>query len=106
MGLFHVNLFYVFLQTVIEPVAAQRLAVSDYDQFHPGTGDGHIHSSQVTQKTDLSLIVAPNHADKDNVTLLSLETIYGIDTDHLPVWLEKRIFANEMTQHLYLCLVR
>ena len=67
------------LQTLVEGMSAQGGGVADDDEFHACPGDGHVHAAEVGEEAHLSLLVLPHHGDEDDVALLSLETVYGVD---------------------------
>ena len=48
---------YIFVELLIEGVTGHRRCIAQDDQLHAGTGNGYVHTAQVTQKTDLSLVV-------------------------------------------------
>ena len=48
-------------------MTGHRRGITEDDQLHSGTGDGHIHTTQVTQETDLSFVVGPYQRDQDDV---------------------------------------
>jgi hypothetical protein len=55
--------------------------VAQDNQLHAGSCDGYVHTAEVAQETNLSFVVAANHRDDDDVALLSLEAIDGVDAD-------------------------
>ena len=80
--------------------------VADDDEFHSCTGDGHVHAAQVSQKAYLPLLVGPDERDDDDIALLSLKSINGIDADEVAVGLEECMLSDESAQQLYLCPIR
>lgn len=71
-------------------------------KLHPGPGDGNVHAAQVTQKTDLTLVVGTHHRDEDDVAFLSLEAVNGIDGDEPAEGLEEFLLLDETAQILHL----
>ena len=69
------------LQAFVEGVSAQGWRVADDDEFHACSGDCHIHAAEVGEETNLSLLVLTNHGDEDDVALLSLESVHGVNGD-------------------------
>ena len=53
------------------------------DEFHACPGDGHIHAAEVGEETHLSLLVVAHHGDEDDVALLALESVHGVDGDEV-----------------------
>ena len=49
------------------------------DEFHSCPCDGDIHATEVGEEAHLPLLVLSHHGDEDDVALLSLETVYGVD---------------------------
>ena len=71
----------VLYELGVEAVAGEGLGVADDNEFHAGACDGHIHSAQVVEEADGALVIVPHHADDDDVALLPLEAIDGVDGD-------------------------
>ena len=92
----------VFVEFFVERMAGHGRGIAQDNQLHPGTGDGHIHPSQVAQEADLSFVVGTDKGDEDDVALLTLETIDGIHTDEVAVGLEELAFLEEPAQVLHL----
>ena len=76
--------------------------IAQDDKLHPGAGDGHIHTAQVAQESDLSLVVGPHKGDEDDVAFLPLEPVDGVHADEVTVRLEELAFLEEAAQVLHL----
>ena len=70
--------FDIPVQTTVERMTGKCMTVAHDDDLHTGTGDGHIHTAQVTQKTYLPFLVATHQRYYDDITLLTLKAINGI----------------------------
>lgn len=81
---------------------AERRRVSDDYQLHTGPRDGDIHTSEVAEKSDLSLVVGPHETDEDNIALLSLEAVDRVDCYQTPIGLEELAFSYQPLQILHL----
>ena len=53
-------------------MGGERGGVSQNNEFHAGSGDGHVHAAQVTEETD-PLVVGSYETDHDHIAFLSLE---------------------------------
>ena len=93
------------IQLSIERVARHRLRVAENDEFHPGSGDGHVHAAQVAQKAYLAFVVGPDEGDEDDVALLTLKSVDGVDGDKMPIGLEEGFLCDESPEVLHLCAV-
>src|SRR6476661_5401396 len=60
-----------------------RPAIAGHHQFFPCPGHGYIHPPYFGKKTNYLVGIAAGHADINNVTLLALETVNGINTDDI-----------------------
>ena len=76
--------FNIVIKAFVKGVSDHRRGISEDDQFHSGTGDGDIHTSQVAEEANLSLVVATHQRDDDDVALLSLKTVDGVHGDKTP----------------------
>ena len=76
--------------------------ISEDDDFHAGSGNGDVHTTKVTQETYLSVVIRAYHGEDDDISLLSLETVHGIDTDLATEGLEELTFHQQPTEVLYL----
>ena len=83
---------YVLPQLTVERMAGHGFLVTENDDFHAGSGDGDVHASQVAEETYLSVVVGAHERDDDDVALLSLEAVDGIDADKSSEGLEKLTF--------------
>ena len=79
--------------------------IAQDDEFHAGTGHGYIHSAQVGQEANLSFVVASDKTYHDDVTLLSLKAIDGVDRDEMVERLEERCATDKLAQVLDLSFV-
>ena len=57
------------------------MAVAEDDELHAGTGDGDVHAAQVAEEAYLALVVGAHQRDDDDVALLTLEAVDGVDAD-------------------------
>ena len=96
---------YILVKFFIERMFCQRRNISQDNQFHSGTRYRHVHSSEVVQETYLTFLICPYKTDKYHVALLSLKTIYGIDSNILAIRLEPCILAYQLAEILYLSLI-
>ena len=79
LSLLFINLSYVFKQSFIECMVAQRGCFSQYHQFHAYPCYRHVHSAQIVQKADLPFFIGTYQTDKNHVPFLSLKSVDGID---------------------------
>jgi len=82
------------------------LSVTYYNKFHTCPCHGDIHTSQVTQKTYLAVVVGTHKRDDDDVAFLSLEAIDGIDGDESAEGFEVLALHKQAAQQLHLSTVR
>ena len=47
----------IVIKTLIKGVSRHRRGIPKDNKFHSGTGDGDIHTSQVAEEANLSLVV-------------------------------------------------
>ena len=81
---------------------SQRMVVAEDDDLHAGSGDGNVHAAQVAKETYLPFVVGTNQGDDDDVALLSLEAVNGIDADESAKGLEVFALHQEAPQILHL----
>ena len=81
------------------------MGITENNQFHACPCHRHVHASKVAQESDLSLFVGAHHRDDDDVTLLSLKTVNGIDADEMTIGFEELHFLDQLTNILHLCAV-
>lgn len=93
------------MQPFIERMLRKCVHTTEDDEFHPGTGDGYIHTAEVAEEAYLSLIIATYEGEDDDITLLSLETIHGIDRDKVAERLEELALPYESAQQLHLSTI-
>ena len=67
------------IEFAVESVVAQGAGRTQNDEFEAGAGDGDVHAAQVGKKTNLSRFVGTNQRDENDVALLSLKSIDGVD---------------------------
>lgn len=68
--------------------------------------DGYVHTAQVVQEADLSVLVAPHQTNEDDIAFLSLEPVYGVYAQQVAIGFEKGIPAEQGAQQLHLAFVR
>ena len=49
----------IFVQGLVKRMGGECGGVSQNDEFHAGSGDGHVHAAQVIQESNVSLAVGP-----------------------------------------------
>lgn len=89
--------FDILVQTTVKRMTGECMTVTNNDDFHTGTGDGHIHTAQVTQKTYLSFLVATHQRYYDDITLLTLKAINSIHRDETAERFEELTLAHLLT---------
>ena len=89
----------------IEWVAGERGAVADDDEFFAGASHGYVHAADVGQEAYVTIGIAAHHADADDVSLLALEAVDGIDGYTGGVFLQKRTVGEQFVEHMYLLFV-
>ena len=57
--------------------------MSDEYKLGASSGDGYVHAAQIAKETDISSFVSTHETDDDNVALLALKGIDGVDRDDL-----------------------
>ena len=87
-------------------MTCQRGGIAEDDQFHPGSGDGHIHTAQIAQETYLTIVIGTHQRYQYNVALLSLKAVNGIHTDQLAERLGPILLLDLTTEILHLHPVR
>ena len=97
--------FNIVIKAFVKGVSGHRRGISEDDQFHSGTGDGDIHTSQVAEEAYLSLVVGSHQRNQDDIALLSLEAINGIDADETAVGLEELLLFKQPSQILHLSTI-
>ena len=108
LGLYNLvvfNFFRVLLQSTIEGMAAECGLVTNQDELHACSCDSHVHAAEVAQKSHLPLIVASYQTDDDDVALLSLESVYRIDSDKVAERFPVGVSLNQLAQKADLSLV-
>lgn len=93
------------MQPFIERMLRKCIHATENDEFHPGTCDGYIHTTEVAEETYLSLIVATYEGEDDDIAFLSLETIHGIDRDEMAERFEELALPYESAQQLHLSTI-
>ena len=86
-------------------MAAEGGAVAKDDELHASAGDGHVHATEIAEEANLALVVAAHKGDKDDVALLTLKAVDGVDGDEAAEGLEELALLDETTQQLNLCAV-
>ena len=80
---------YVFKEFPVESRMTHRFCISHNDELHSGTRYRHVHTSQVAQEANLSITVGSHERDDNDVALLSLKAVYGINGNQFAVRTEK-----------------
>ena len=92
-------------QLPIERVLRHSFPVSENNYFHSCPGNGDIHSTQVSQETNLSFIIAAHQGNNDNVSLLTLETIDGVNANLTTEGFKELFFHQQSPQILHLSTI-
>ena len=82
------------------------MAVAHENKFHASPRDGYVHTAQVVQEADLSVLVAPHQTNEDDVAFLPLESVYGVNGDEFFQWLEEAVPFDQLADILHLYPVR
>ena len=83
-------------------MTGHRRGIAQDDELHARTSNGDVHTAQVAQETDLSLVVGAHQRDDDNVALLPLETVYGVHGYQVAEGLEVFLLLELRPQVLHL----
>ena len=75
------------------------------DKFHAGAGHGYVHAAQVAEKAYVAVVVAADKGDDDDVALLTLETIDGVDGNQVAEGFKKGSSLDESPEILHLCAI-
>ena len=86
---------HILIQFLIERMVGHGGLIAKDNEFHAGAGDGDIHSPQVTEESYLPFIVGTDERDEDDIALLSLESIHGVDSDETAIGLEEFSFLHQ-----------
>ena len=62
-------------------MASHGLHIAENDELHSGTSDGHVHAAQVAEEAYLTVVVGADEGNEDDVALLALEAVDGVDGD-------------------------
>ena len=92
-----VHCLHIFIELSVEGMAAEGGTVAQNDELHAGTSDGYVHAAKVAQEAYLPLVVAAHEGDDDDVALLPLKAIYGVDGDEAAEGLEELVLLDETT---------
>lgn len=60
------------------------------DELHAGSGHGYVHATEISQKTDVAVVVASHEGDDYDVALLPLKAVDGIYGNKMAEGLEER----------------
>lgn len=88
----------VLLESAIERVLAESGRVTNDEQLHSCTSDGHVHATKVGQESHLSLSIVAHHGDEDYVAFLPLKTINGIDGNQLAEGFPVGVLAHHTSE--------
>lgn len=80
------------MQLFVEIIETQRCLVAKDNELHPGACDGNVHAAKVAQETDIAFGIVSDQGNQDDVALLSLESVNGVDGNQAPVRFEERLF--------------
>ena len=86
-------------------MSSQRDGIAQDDELHAGTGHGYVDAAQVAEEAYLAFVVGADEADEDDIALLTLEAINGIDCHQVAVGTQGGAAAELAAQVLHLCLV-
>lgn len=99
------QLLDVLPELAIERMACQRGNIAENDDFHSGAGNSDVHAAQVAQKTNFAIVVGAYHGYDNDVTLLALETVNGVDGDETAERLEELALHEQPAQELNLSTI-
>ena len=80
----------------------QGRGISQDNQFHASSCNRDVHTPEVVQETDVSLLVGTYQADHDHIPFLSLKTVYRMDCNQFAERFEKSIPFDQAADILYL----
>ena len=86
------------VKPTVERMATDCGDVADDYQFHAGASHGYVHSSQVAQESDVSLLIASHERKDDDVAFLPLEAVDRIDRYTLAEWPEEVETPNHFSK--------
>src|SRR5689334_12326131 len=89
----------------IEIELGKGCAIANDHQLLSRTGHGHIHTADIAQETDAVIGVAARHADINNIALLALKTVDGIDSYSVLIRLQCRRAHELLLQGIDLLFV-
>ena len=89
----------ILVELLVKGMFGQSGSIPQNDEFHAGPRDGHVHTAQIVQETNLSVFVGPYQTDEDDVAFLPLETVHRIDGNQGTVGLEERIFLDQLAEY-------
>lgn len=54
----HVKAFHILPQTAVERMACHGSGIAEDDKLHAGTGDCYVHATQITQESNVAIVVS------------------------------------------------
>lgn len=90
---------YVIPQPFVEGMPCEGGDAAENDELHAGTGNGDVHTAQVTKEANLSILVRTYQGDDDHVALLPLESVNGGDGDQVTEGLEEFPFFTKCRRY-------
>lgn len=85
----------VGVEAAVEGVTAERGGVAYQDKLHACARHGYIHASQIPEEAYLAVFVAAYQRHDDDVALLSLKAVNGVDGDEVSIGLEPRGISEQ-----------
>lgn len=64
----------------------------------PCTSHGDIHPPQIPEKTNVTIVITSDHGEDNDVTLLPLKTVNGVNSQQTSKRSEELISANHTSQ--------
>ena len=86
-------------------MGGERGGVSQNNEFHACSGDGHVHAAQVTEETDPAFVVGSYETDHDHIAFLSLEAVYRVSGYQAAERFEESVALDQSADILNLRLV-
>ena len=84
----------------------KRRSISQNNELHSSTSNRHIHTAQIIQETDLSVLIGTNQTNQNHIPFLTLKAIHGVYRDVVTERFKESILLDQLTEVLHLCLVR
>ena len=93
------------MQFAVEGMACEGGYGADDDELHASAGHGYVHAAQVAEEANVAVVVAADKGDDDDVALLTLKTIDGVDGNQVAEGFEEGCALDESAEILHLSAV-